>query len=99
MTAAGHRDRFYASICLATLVIMAMAGSDWLGMFVHPLVGLFVLHTLWLDDCSPIPEAPTNDMLERAVRVAAATGAAITTTQAHDIWQAMLDEWTAGLDD
>ncbi len=44
-----------------------------------------------------LPEDPTLAMLERAVRVAAATGADITETQAHDIWQAMMDEfrWNA----
>lgn len=43
-------------------------------------------------------EDPTGDMLARAVRIAAATGAVITETQAHDIWQAMYDEWTCALD-
>lgn len=37
-------------------------------------------------------EDPTPEMLERGVRVAAASGAVITETQAHDIWQAMWDE-------
>lgn len=43
------------------------------------------------------PEAPDDDMLDRAVRVASATGAIISQSQAHDIWQAMYDEWLAGV--
>ncbi len=39
------------------------------------------------------PEDPTPDMIERGIRVAAATGVLLTPTQAHDIWQAMYDEW------
>ena len=35
---------------------------------------------------------PSDDLLARVVRVAAATGAILTETQAHDICQALADE-------
>lgn len=41
------------------------------------------------------PEDPTESMLDRGVRVAAATGLDIAPEQIHDIWQAMMDEWLA----
>lgn len=50
MIPAGRVERFGASVCLACLVVMAVSASDWLGIFVHPLVGLFILHAIWLDD-------------------------------------------------
>ena len=54
-------------------------------------VSIMTDHT-WAD--AP-PEEPTKAMLERAQRIAEATGCLLTYNQIHDIWQGMYDEWLA----
>ena len=46
-----------------------------------------------------VPEDATEAMCERGIRAAQTTRVYLTSRQAHDIWQAMVDEWLASKED